>query len=76
MLERPFEKERFHSAKAADITRQIKTQIRGDARAKKHIVAKIVDPQLQIAEPQRDPAVSEIGQNAAEQNYATEKSGL
>jgi hypothetical protein len=40
----------------------MKTQVtRGDARAEKHIVAKIVDAQLQIAERECDPVVLKIG---------------
>ena len=53
--------ERFHLAEAADVTREMETQIGGDAGAEKNVVAEIVDAQLQIVERERDPVVSKIG---------------
>jgi hypothetical protein len=52
--------QRFDLAEAADVTRQMETQIRGDARAEKNVVAEIVNAQLQIAESEPYPVVSKI----------------
>ena len=53
--------ERFHLAEAADVTREMKTQIRGNAGAEKNVVAEIVDSQFQIGEREREPVVLKIG---------------
>ena len=53
--------ERFHSAKTADVSCQMKTQIRSYTRAEKNVIAEIVDSQLQVAEREREPMIFEIG---------------
>ena len=53
--------ERLDFAEAADVLREMEAQVRGETRAEENVVAKIVDPQLEVAKRQRGLVAPEIG---------------